>query len=58
MIKNFIAQVLLKNMLTMLANQKKKVQVTVEVYLVYIGSIIPQHIKYVNHVNKEIISTF
>ena len=37
----------------MLANQKKKVQVTVEIYLGYIGSSIPQHMNYVNHVNKE-----
>ena len=37
LIKNFTAQELLKNMLTMLANEEKKVQVTVEAYMVTLG---------------------
>ena len=45
-------------MLAMLGNQKKKMKVTVEAYLGYIGSSILQHMNYVNHMNKENISTF
>ena len=42
-------------MLTMFA---QKMQATVESYLRYTGSIIRQHMNYVNHVNKENIFTF
>ena len=58
MIKSLTAQELPKNMLTMLANQRKKVQATGEAYLGYIGSSIPQHMNYGNHVNKQKIATF
>ena len=42
----------------MVGNQKKKMKVTEEAYLGCIGSSILQRMSYVNHVNKENISTF
>ena len=42
----------------MVGNQKKKMKVTEEAYLGCIGSSILQRMNYVNHVNKENISTF